>query len=1534
MKILLNTLLTVVFTGVILAQNPQTHMEARQALQAAVTKLRNAEAAGEAKAIGEARFRMRVAEAGYMQAARTVHTKATRGMSRDNKVMYTYRQIPELNIRRSEFENSLHSNAEQMRNVNSSDDKYRAAMASNEATLRMKMLDDQVNNRIAESYRKTETRSERKSTVHDRVVTAKVKRMDELMTSIEGNDYNSSYKKKSAEVEMDKMIKRVKYDRDMQEFRKLANTDDWKDPRTGKLLPELVQRKARANAMQALEQRVKKRSHDGGIPETFVNFFSGEKKDSRLSTARQLMGERVNDVETQALKHLEGKNATPQEYYRAMANSIHKKKGTLEDWYSNEYLPKSNDGKDNVVKQWANLGMGTAKRSIMSNSEDGVTTVRRKIDAALAKGDEAAAALSAAASMPVSRLTPKQRDLLVNYEMLKKGDDDQFHYVVPSKTRKLNTVTDVDLPKNPWMDVVSVKSTAVTGLSIVTGSGAASAAQKLSQLGGMTERGAAALSVIAEVGASSAMDSAINMAEGRKANFDQALLQNLTMSGLGKVTKGVGDEFLNRNTPWKEAMKDKGGRSMFRELAGKTKDGEKILRSNQMKRFIAEAAGVTTDASIETLYQAAASGGPVDRDAFMANLFQGAMSKTASNVMKDTGGKIKEGSGILKDKLIARLPDGVKQWAIDHPKAVAESFIRARKSEAHGKAAINRFEAVKKKADGGGFFDLKKRRRSDAELLNDPEFANHVVDSLKKGEMRWSDLGIIAEKKGSSVSELLHAVKDKRTKWAYGVGDPSKDATTARAKDNLKKNLQKNVDEIQNGSGTPGEKASRTEALNNDFHKTVEALGSKSDTAEGRAAKKALGDAGGQLFNEAVMKDGIGAEVKDRAKLEAKREFDRKRDDIKKQHFFGKGADAISESQMKDRLKVVGTEESGVLNRIDQAKMIAPGSGDPTSDIDRSWSEPRVMQAMKGLQRDRLMLDREGVKGVGPTTAKAWDLNEYYNVMDGVKAAMPLRNHKEKGFANEKVIVDGVGTMSHDDAVAGNGRAAAMTPMSPENRALYKENALREAHGDPAKSEMVKREFEVADKELAASKERIDAARIKVAKKFGLDPNSHEAEIYARDKVYGESMRKVKALDQEIAGLTEGSAEWKQKQSLRERMMNTASRDGIEAYTDAAGLEVIVNRMQQNRNENGSKKTVASLWADDKFNRNGDLKEFSERQLDNMMNDQVMMVSEHLNAFRDGHETSYQTARALAKYGQRAALVAKMNGKDLPPGHPLRALFDATSTLMEHKGDPAEMMKALKKLAGPGGSARDGLKKLVSMSEKAVPGLEGYTGVKPKPLTTQDGKPAPGSIPQGFSSLSSYKDWLRERDARYEDGGQPAVDRWLNNQEEGAKFQKKLLIEEKKELKDLGKKYLPEDFRSARRLEENYDTLLQELASIPVSNTPSDRYIEILKEMGNIERSLNALKAKRDAYIKEHGEEPTNPDLEAIDRELAHLIEQRKMLNEAIKNHTHPPVIGPPTADEDSVDDLFKDEEELGVDKKKGGGGIIPALEDAFKEIK
>ena len=1476
--------------GLVIAQTefkiPTSSNDLRGDLVETVARLRKAEAAGNAEEIARARQVLSRVEADY----RDFRREEMRAEMKVTRSDASYRNhIEALRVKNMEHRERLEAGILKgtpgLLSRAKNEEERRRVLASQEADLRRVRADEELIAGIHSQYYGIRSRDTSKVKREEKV-DSKVNRMDSLMGRMEFIDSNDSPEKDKDANAVHRMIKAANFDGDFSEFRRIANGRDFVDPDTGRRLNDHQQDRVRVNAITSLRQQLESRQHKDGLPGYVTNVLTGSEEDSRVPVTRQLRAEE-SLVQNKAHQYLNGTEASPKDYFRAYATQIQNKKMALHDWYNNEYLPAEaadpNDGEyTRKFKEWVNLGMGSAKRLIDEDGEDGVNTVKKQIRRLEMEADIATGALNRAASQPdPSKLPEADRVLLERMEIIKADESKRLKYQVPPPgAGGLNSVASGKLPPGAtWLDGISVKSAVVTVAGAATGTASANLAVKGAQAMGAGHKAAAAAGIFSEFAVGAGTDVAMQTLEakkGQKVNVDEVLLHNAFSSVAGKFMQSGGEAL--KSTVGARELLDEAGNKSFRELGR----GENALR------FASDALGVASDSSFEAVYESVKRDTPISKEEFMGMVLQGALSKTAGKALNRSGGDREE----ARKELLKAVPEEMRSRLEKNPELMDSAFDRARSSEARENVALGRFQNVMDSVNGGdGFFSRFKRSKSEAEMMTDPQFADRVSEGLRKGELNWADLKFVAEKKGGAAYPLLEGVAERRRKWAYGVDDPSEADVQARAEENLRAKFGNEEQTLRDKGSAEDSPEFQNLIAAREAQLNQLKSGNFSDDANGKAAKKAFSGAEGDLFGEAVMREGIGREVKQRAIEDLGEEFNEKRRRVTKELPEGEGR--------RNAIDALNKEQKLYASEIEKAEMIAPGSGDPTSDIDRSWNNARVLRSMKALQGERLALEGAGVKGVGPTTARAYDINEYYNGMKGVAKSMPLRNDPEKGFANLEVdptkVPPGIkvppGT-TQDDYVAANSRAAAMQNMDSVSRAQYRDEIVKAVGQDPVKKAQLAREFDIADQELRASDKILQEHREEVAQRLGLDPKDPETDLYARDKLYGERMGQLQNLDRKIGKTEEGGAQWKRLQAERELLMNRANRDGIEAYTDGAGLDIIVNRMQSKRNDKGEKMSVDELVKDPKFRigKGNDLEHVSGRQLDNMMNDQTMMISEHLNAYNQGHESPYQTARALAKYGQRAGLVEAIKGTDLPIGHPMKEYYDMSSKLMAYKNDPAGMNKALEDYAGVGGTARDGLRKFANLSESAMPGLKDYSKHLPNMAAGEKLAPGQSTVPPGFSSRAKFRDWVRERDDQLVKGDEMVFRDWTNRQvtENQARIQS--LGGEKAELENLGKEFLPEDFSKARNLLDSIMSLEKQLDNLPHTHNPADGSLfwEILRKIARDERTLEGLRERRRDYLAEHGEVPAHPDIAAIDR-LIELLKDfesyiEKSMNDKMKN--------------------------------------------------
>lgn len=397
------------------------------------------------------------------------------------------------------------------------------------------------------------------------------------------------------------------------------------------------------------------------------------------------------------------------------------------------------------------------------------------------------------------------------------------------------------------------------------------------------------------------------------------------------------------------------------------------------------------------------------------------------------------------------------------------------------------------------------------------------------------------------------------------------------------------------------------------------------------------------------------------------------------------------------------------LKRI-EAEPLRTGSDDPTSDIDRSWLSPRTCEAAKRLMEIHMGIPEPPDRQCA-TSTRCFDVNEYYNVMPWVKDTVPHR----KEFAKEwGTTVDG-GYLAHNDIVEANSLSAAMMHMTAAQKTQFEANKLAEMRCDSQALVKLKRQFVLAEHSLALGKQTLQVKIVELAAKYNLAPRDPETEHRARDILYGERMIRLVKLEQQMARTPGHSAEWRALCAQYERDMNFALREGIGTYSDATGLDIIINTLQLKKNVRGEKMTLHELMKEKDFTIRGELREkYTAQQVNGMINDQVMMMMWHVNAYHQGLETSYAAAQALSKYAERTLLALKIQGKDilsLTQSDPLRQLYEVSSNLAKHKSDPDRLSEELSELAGDGATADDGMRRFLEMLQ-ALPGMQDMTAVR------------------------------------------------------------------------------------------------------------------------------------------------------------------------------------------------------------------------------
>src|SRR5262249_3910172 len=113
---------------------------------------------------------------------------------------------------------------------------------------------------------------------------------------------------------------------------------------------------------------------------------------------------------------------------------------------------------------------------------------------------------------------------------------------------------------------------------------------------------------------------------------------------------------------------------------------------------------------------------------------------------------------------------------------------------------------------------------------------------------------------------------------------------------------------------------------------------------------------------------------------------------------------------------------------------------------------------------------------------------------------------------------------------------------------------------------------------------------------------------------------------------------------------------------------------------------------------------YTPEQFGATVHDQVMFMTEHMNAFHEGEESALQAAGALGKYAERTVLALKLMDIDINSG-PYKELNELSGILVNARKSPEQLQAALVKAGN--GDAEVGLLKLADLLQNTIPGLKG-----------------------------------------------------------------------------------------------------------------------------------------------------------------------------------------------------------------------------------
>ncbi len=490
--------------------------------------------------------------------------------------------------------------------------------------------------------------------------------------------------------------------------------------------------------------------------------------------------------------------------------------------------------------------------------------------------------------------------------------------------------------------------------------------------------------------------------------------------------------------------------------------------------------------------------------------------------------------------------------------------------------------------------------------------------------------------------------------------------------------------------------------------------------------------------------------------------------------------------------------ELGLIN----AELKVPGSSNLTSDIDRSVASPRVRNELKKLTDEAFW--RTG--NLPATSAKAYDVNEYIDVFLVI-------NRMRKAGESLEGLDGGTPGLKHGEEVEAHALAHAMMHMLPGERARYKANLLAQAG---IAGQKVQAQLDAAEASLARGKQELRQELTRM----GLDPDAASSDqiLRARDNLYGKRTVELGEMEARLEKMDPKSQEAKELAAQIERTWNFALREGIEAYSDFTGLDVIVNVGQLNN------RSVRELINDPNFSASN--RGYTKLQVSGMLHNQTGMIVEHMHAYHLGKESATTAAGAVGKYAERAVLALKLQGVDLTSGR-AQELSAISEALVKVRKDPDALRAELQKFGDGDGDV--GFLKLAGLLEQTLPGMKGLLAAPDRALlpgpagtAVARGRNAASDV-AGGSALSRNLAALalgreRDRDRRRTQALSGTRALLLEQARRLASLvgERKNLQETKAREAGLGQSYLRKDWTLAGTLEDQREALRRQIGALPV----------------------------------------------------------------------------------------------------------------------
>ncbi len=305
---------------------------------------------------------------------------------------------------------------------------------------------------------------------------------------------------------------------------------------------------------------------------------------------------------------------------------------------------------------------------------------------------------------------------------------------------------------------------------------------------------------------------------------------------------------------------------------------------------------------------------------------------------------------------------------------------------------------------------------------------------------------------------------------------------------------------------------------------------------------------------------------------------------------------------------------------------------------------------------------------------------------------------------------------------------------------VRKENYRKELKAKNVSMERIKAEMVQFDRKLAWARDNVKKTRGDLARRAREHMEnaditiSKETAMYkAKEDLYHE---RLKEISDEVWRLNQLNDEFgpasQQALTVRAkilRLLAIANRDGINTYSSAVTIDLIVGKTQipvevTAADGTVSKKKIGTLKriADRNYTNKagGKLAHYSDKDIQAAIRDQDADLIKHFNLYRMGKLGEVDLARAVAKYVQRIYYFKSILGTDIeaiearPDTDPEKKLWDAAKKIVKNKGDMAKMSEIVIKLSRKAlPSEVSGVVEFLYLVERSFPRFRGLTGVVP-----------------------------------------------------------------------------------------------------------------------------------------------------------------------------------------------------------------------------